>query len=94
MAQKKQCNKIRWRNLPPLPPKQLEVSRQPTVEDVTDSEEEPDGEVGGTMARWVEQRRGGWNNGEVGGMMARQVERWQGGWNDGKVGGMMARWVE
>ena len=43
MAQKKKCNKIRWRNLPLLPPKQLEVSRQPTVEpleDVTDSEEE------------------------------------------------------
>src|SRR5882762_8115737 len=40
MAQKKKCNKNRWGNLPLLPPKQPKVSRQPTVEDVTDSEEE------------------------------------------------------
>lgn len=40
MAQKKKCNKNRWGNLPPLPPKQPKVSIQPTVEDFTDSEEE------------------------------------------------------
>src|SRR5260370_19134338 len=40
MAQKKTSNKNRQGNLPRLPPKQPKVSRQPTVEDVTDSEEE------------------------------------------------------
>ena len=40
MAQKKKCNKKRWGNLPPLPPKQPKVSIQPAVEDFTDSEEE------------------------------------------------------
>ena len=39
MAQKKKCNKNRWGNLPPLPPKQPKVSIQPTVEDVTNSDE-------------------------------------------------------
>jgi len=36
MAQKKNCNKRRQENLPKLPPKNP-VSRQPTVEDVMDS---------------------------------------------------------
>jgi hypothetical protein len=40
MAQKKKSSKNRQGNLPPLPLKQPKVSRQPTVEDVTDSEEE------------------------------------------------------
>src|SRR5271156_5205348 len=44
MAQKKKCNKKRWGNLPPLPPKQPKVSIQPAVEDFTDSEEESEGD--------------------------------------------------
>jgi hypothetical protein len=40
MAQKKKSSKNRQGNLPPLPLKQPKVSRWPTVEDVTDSEEE------------------------------------------------------
>ena len=38
MARKKNCDKWRQENLPKLPPKKPAVSRQPTVEDVTDSE--------------------------------------------------------
>jgi hypothetical protein len=40
MAQKKKSSKNRQGNLAPLPLKQPKVSRWPTVEDVTDSEEE------------------------------------------------------
>jgi hypothetical protein len=40
MAQKKKSSRNRQGNLPPLPPKQPKVSRWPTMEDITDSEEE------------------------------------------------------
>jgi len=42
MAQKKNCNKRRLQNLSKLPSKNVTVPRQPTVEDVTDSESESD----------------------------------------------------
>jgi hypothetical protein len=42
MAQKKKSSKNRQGNLPPLPLKQPNVSRWPTMEDVTDSEEDND----------------------------------------------------